>query len=160
VASPSVRDSFIRYTSPVYPGASSRLVQDGSPSCGRLSLADARPQAREHLADPVKGIDPVRPRRGLQAPRRPPDRGLRGSRSLPVILCGMTHRVGSKGQVVIPKAFREAVNIEPGDEVTFSRDGNAIRVERLASPDALMGRLAGHRLVKALEEDRRAERRR
>ena len=82
------------------------------------------------------------------------------SASLPVILCSMTHRVGSKGQVVIPKAFREAVNIEPGDEVTFSRDGNAIRVERLASPDALMGRLAGHRLVKALEEDRRAERRR
>jgi len=59
-----------------------------------------------------------------------------------------------------PKTFREAVNLEPGDEVTFSRDGNAIRVERLASPDALMGRLAGHRLVKALEEDRRAERRR
>lgn len=82
------------------------------------------------------------------------------SASLPVILCGMTHRVGRKGQVVIPKAFREAVNLEPGDEVTFSRDGNAIRVERLASPDALMGRLAGHRLVKALEEDRRAERRR
>lgn len=74
------------------------------------------------------------------------------------ILRGMTHRVGRKGQVVIPKAFREAVNLEPGDEVAFSRDGNAIRVERLASPDALMGRLAGHRLVKALEEDRRAER--
>jgi len=72
----------------------------------------------------------------------------------------MTHRVGRKGQVVIPKAFREAVSLEPGDEVTFSQDGNAIRVERLASPDALMGRLAGHRLVKALEEDRRAERRR
>ena len=72
----------------------------------------------------------------------------------------MTHRVGRKGQVVIPKAFREAANLEPGDEVTFSRDGNVIRVERLASPDALMGRLAGHRLVKALAEDRRAERRR
>jgi hypothetical protein len=27
-------------------------------------------------------------------------------------------------------------------------------------PDALMDRLAGHRLVKALEEDRQAERRR
>jgi AbrB family looped-hinge helix DNA binding protein len=68
--------------------------------------------------------------------------------------------VGRKGQVVIPKAFREAVHLEPGDEVTFSRDGNAIRVERLASPDALMGRLGGHRLVKALEQDRQAERRR
>jgi AbrB family looped-hinge helix DNA binding protein len=72
----------------------------------------------------------------------------------------MTHRVGRKGQVVIPKAFREAVSLEPGDEVTFSREGNAIRVERVVAPDALMGRLAGHHLVEALEEDRRAERRR
>ena len=52
------------------------------------------------------------------------------------------------------------MSLEPGDEVTFSRDGNAIRVERVASPDALMGRLAGHRLVEALEKDRRSERRR
>ena len=72
----------------------------------------------------------------------------------------MTHRMGRKGQVVIPKAFRKAVSLEPGDEVTFSRDGNAIRVERVASPDSLMGRLAGHRLVEALEKDRRSERRR
>jgi len=61
---------------------------------------------------------------------------------------------------VIPKAFRAAVGLEPGDEVMFSREGNAIRVERVASADALMGRLAGHRLVAALEEDRRSERRR
>jgi AbrB family looped-hinge helix DNA binding protein len=72
----------------------------------------------------------------------------------------MTHRVGRKGQVVIPKAFREAVDLEPGDEVTFSRDGLAIRVERAVSPDVLMGRLAGHRLVKVLAADRRAERKR
>ena len=72
----------------------------------------------------------------------------------------MTHRVGRKGQVVIPKAFREAVSLQPGDEVTFSREGNTIRVERVSSPDALMGRLAGHLLVEALEKDRRMERRR
>lgn len=72
----------------------------------------------------------------------------------------MTHRVGRKGQVVIPKAFRAAVGLEPGDEVTFSREGNAVRVERVVSPDALMGRLAGHRLVEALEKGRQAERRR
>jgi AbrB family looped-hinge helix DNA binding protein len=81
-------------------------------------------------------------------------------RALAVILYGMTHRVGRKGQVVIPKAFRIAVRLEPGDEVTFSREGNAIRVERVISPDALMGRLAGHRLVEALEKDHRAERHR
>jgi AbrB family looped-hinge helix DNA binding protein len=72
----------------------------------------------------------------------------------------MTHRVGRKGQVVIPKAFRNAIRLEPGDEVTFSQEGSAIRVERVVSPDALMGRLAGHRLVAALEKDRQAERRR
>jgi len=72
----------------------------------------------------------------------------------------MTHRVGRKGQIVIPKAFREAVRLEPGDEVTFRQEGNAIRVERVVSPDALMGRLTGHRLVAALEKDRRVERRR
>jgi AbrB family looped-hinge helix DNA binding protein len=72
----------------------------------------------------------------------------------------MTHKVGQKGQVVIPKAFRTAVGLEPGDEVTFSREGSAIRVERVSSPDLLMGRLASHRLVEALEDDRRAERKR
>jgi AbrB family looped-hinge helix DNA binding protein len=72
----------------------------------------------------------------------------------------MTHRVGRKGQVVIPKAFRKAARIEPGDQVAFSQEGDAIRVERAVSPDDLMGRLAGHQLVKTLEEDRKAERRR
>jgi AbrB family looped-hinge helix DNA binding protein len=72
----------------------------------------------------------------------------------------MTHRIGRKGQVVIPKAFRDAVSLQPGDEVAFSQEGNAIRLERVVSPDALMGRLAGHRLVDALEKDRRLERRR
>lgn len=72
----------------------------------------------------------------------------------------MTRRVGRKGQVVIPKAFRTAVGLEPGDEVAFSQEGNAIKVERVVSPDALMGRLAGHRLVETLEKDKRIERRR
>lgn len=72
----------------------------------------------------------------------------------------MTHRIGCKGQVVIPKPFRLAAGLEPGDEVAFSQEGNAIRVERVVSPDALMGRLADHRLVEALEKDRQTERRR
>jgi AbrB family looped-hinge helix DNA binding protein len=72
----------------------------------------------------------------------------------------MTHRVGRKGQVVIPKEFRESVGLEPGDEVTFSQEGSAVRIERVVSPDALMGRLSGHQLVDTLEKDRRAERRR
>jgi AbrB family looped-hinge helix DNA binding protein len=72
----------------------------------------------------------------------------------------MTHRVGRKGQVVIPKVFRVALGLEPGDEVAFAREGNGVRVERVSSPDALMGRLAGRRLVDTLEADRKIERRR
>jgi hypothetical protein len=44
--------------------------------------------------------------------------------------------------------------------VAFSRDGNAVRIERVVSPDVLMGRLAGYRLVDTLETSRRLERRR
>lgn len=45
---------------------------------------------------------------------------------------GMTHRVGTKGQVVIPKAIREQIGIEPGDEVDFESDGIEVRIRRTA----------------------------
>jgi AbrB family looped-hinge helix DNA binding protein len=70
----------------------------------------------------------------------------------------MARKVGLRGEVVIPKALRVAAGLEPGDEVRFSLDGHGIRIERVASPDALMGSLAGHRLVDALEKDRRTYR--
>jgi AbrB family looped-hinge helix DNA binding protein len=44
----------------------------------------------------------------------------------------MTHKIGIKGQVVIPKAIREEIGIEPGDEVEFEPDGKAVRVIRVA----------------------------
>jgi bifunctional DNA-binding transcriptional regulator/antitoxin component of YhaV-PrlF toxin-antitoxin module len=62
--------------------------------------------------------------------------------------------------VVVPKALREAINLRPGDEVPFSCDGDVLQIERVAAPHELMGRLPGHRLVAALEADRRVERRR
>ncbi len=40
--------------------------------------------------------------------------------------------MGTKGQVVIPKAIREQIGIEPGDEVTFEPDGKEVRVRRVA----------------------------
>ncbi len=43
----------------------------------------------------------------------------------------MTHKVGIKGQVVIPKAIREKIGIQPGDEVTFEPDGRDVRVRRV-----------------------------
>jgi AbrB family looped-hinge helix DNA binding protein len=69
----------------------------------------------------------------------------------------MTHRVGPKGQVVIPKELRDELGIEPGDEVSFWRHGDHVAV-RPAGRAALRGRFRGLRLTSALEADRRADR--
>ncbi len=71
----------------------------------------------------------------------------------------MTHRVGAKGQVVIPKYLRDALGIEPGDEVSFWRDGDHLAV-RPARRTQLQGRFSGSPLTASLEADRRAERER
>lgn len=72
----------------------------------------------------------------------------------------MTHKVGPKGQVVIPKDLRDALGIEPGDEVTFWRDGEQVIVRRSASSPELKGRLRGRALTGDLEQERANERRR
>jgi len=48
----------------------------------------------------------------------------------------MTHKVGIKGQVVIPKAIRDEIGIRPGDEVTFEPDGSEVRVRRVEDDPA------------------------
>jgi AbrB family looped-hinge helix DNA binding protein len=82
----------------------------------------------------------------------------------------MTHKVGAKGQVVIPKAIRERLGIEPGDEVVFEPDGAEVRIRRLADEEPR--RAAAIRSLRgiwadtpgggtaALEAERRAERER
>ncbi len=70
----------------------------------------------------------------------------------------MTHKVGPKGQVVIPKQLRDAFGIEPGDEVSFWQDGDHIAVTPVRSTAPLRGRFAGSRLTDALERERTAER--
>jgi AbrB family looped-hinge helix DNA binding protein len=70
----------------------------------------------------------------------------------------MTHRVGPKGQVVIPKQLRDELGIEPGDEVTFWRDDDHVAL-RPAHPRApLRGRFQSVRLSDVLAAERRADR--
>lgn len=60
----------------------------------------------------------------------------------------MTHRVGIKGQVVIPKAIRDEIGIKPGDEVMFEPDGRDVRVRRvLDDPKARRERIEALRGV-------------
>jgi len=80
----------------------------------------------------------------------------------------MTHKVGIKGQVVIPKAIREEIGINPGDEVTFRPDGKEVRVRRVSDdPEARARDIKSLRGIwkdtpgggtAALEEERRKER--
>ena len=79
----------------------------------------------------------------------------------------MTYKVGIKGQVVLPKAVRERVGINPGDEVTVAEKGGVVQIrkalpgpaEREAIVTSLRGALAGGQpLTATLERDRQAER--
>jgi AbrB family looped-hinge helix DNA binding protein len=63
--------------------------------------------------------------------------------SATVILEGMTHKVGPKGQVVLPKAMRERVGIQPGDEVVFDDDETGIVVRKAKSKRQLLDELVG-----------------
>jgi AbrB family looped-hinge helix DNA binding protein len=75
-----------------------------------------------------------------------------------VILAGMTHRVGPKGQVVIPKQLRDQLDLRPGDEVVFWQEGDHVAVRRAAPGTPLRGRFARRPLVATLEEDRARDR--
>ena len=70
----------------------------------------------------------------------------------------MTHKVGPKGQVVIPKDLRDQLGIEPGDEVSFTRQDDQVLIRRAGADRALRGRFRGSHLVDELSRDRRAER--
>ena len=75
-----------------------------------------------------------------------------------VILFGMTHRVGPKGQVVIPKELRDDLGILPGDLVEFWREGDHVIVRRAVPEEPLFGRFRGAGLAELLAADRAAER--
>ncbi len=43
-------------------------------------------------------------------------------------------RITSKGQVTIPKEVREKLGLQPGDEVGFREEGQAMIVEKAEAP--------------------------
>jgi AbrB family looped-hinge helix DNA binding protein len=69
----------------------------------------------------------------------------------------MTHRVGPKGQVVIPKELRDELGIEPGDEVNFWRHEDHVAVRPVGRAE-LRGRFRGRQLTATLEAERHADR--
>ena len=70
----------------------------------------------------------------------------------------MTHRVGAKGQVVIPKELRDQLDIEPGDEVNFWLHDDHVAVRPAEHRRPLRGRFRDTALTDALERDRASDR--
>ena len=66
-------------------------------------------------------------------------------------------RVGSKGQIVIPKEIRDRVSLHPGDEVVVELHGTAIVVTARQRPSGLGGRFARSGMAERLLDDRAAE---
>ena len=81
-----------------------------------------------------------------------------------VILSSMTHKMGPKGQVVVPKELRERHGLKPGDEIEFDETQGEIRIRRAKTKaeilDELQGLMAGSNLLEAYMEEKRLERER
>jgi antitoxin PrlF len=70
---------------------------------------------------------------------------------------GMTHRIGAKGQVVIPKALRERAGLLPGADVEFELDGQRVSIKAADRRPELGGRFAESGMAARLLEDRSRE---
>jgi AbrB family looped-hinge helix DNA binding protein len=69
----------------------------------------------------------------------------------------MTHRVGSKGQVVIPKQLRDRAGLHPGAEVEFTLEDDRVVLARRSPPLRLGGRFAQSGMAARLLADRARE---
>jgi AbrB family looped-hinge helix DNA binding protein len=69
----------------------------------------------------------------------------------------MTVRVGPKGQVVIPRRVRDALGINPGDEVVVEDAGGEARIRRVDSGIPLRGMLRVGDPLGELEREHRRE---
>ena len=80
-------------------------------------------------------------------------------RAVKLYLDGMIHRVGAKGQVVIPKDLRDRVGLYPGAAVDFAVEGERIVLLPVPrqSQTGLGGRFAKSGMAARLLQDRAAE---
>jgi AbrB family looped-hinge helix DNA binding protein len=70
----------------------------------------------------------------------------------------MTTTMGAKGQVVVPKAIRDEVGLQPGDPIEFElRDGEVVLSRGSREMRPLGGRYAGTDLLTGLMEDHARE---
>lgn len=116
------------------------------------------------LISAAPGIPPAQggptDRAGHERSRRCRRGPVSGADTDQVILGSMTHRVGPKGQVVIPKELRDRLGIEPGDEVDFWLDDDHVAVRLVEHRRPLRGRFHGSPLTSELQRERAADRRR
>jgi len=69
----------------------------------------------------------------------------------------MTQRVGSKGQVVIPKDLRERLGLHPGTEVEFALEDTHVTIAPRRAGSSLGGRFAASGMAARLLADRAQE---
>ena len=81
---------------------------------------------------------------------------------IPVVIplhynCFVAQKVGPKGQVVIPKKFRDELGIEPGDEVEVSLSENGVLIQSVHTTKTLRGMFSGSGMLEMLMSDRGKE---
>jgi AbrB family looped-hinge helix DNA binding protein len=69
----------------------------------------------------------------------------------------MIHRIGAKGQVVIPKDLRDRVGLHPGAAIDFALDGERIILLPRHPQIRLGGRFAKSGMAARLLQDRATE---
>jgi AbrB family looped-hinge helix DNA binding protein len=70
----------------------------------------------------------------------------------------MMQKIGTKGQVVIPRELRDQAGLEPGAEVSIEPTDDGVVVRRAGPRHSdLRGRFAGSGMAGRLLDDRRRE---
>lgn len=69
----------------------------------------------------------------------------------------MTHKIGQKGQVVIPKEIRDELGLTPGTKVSFRADGERVVISAAQPVTRLGGSFNRSGMAARLLEDRAAE---